>query len=250
MRGPRTRAAHLSERPFTLGMSAGFFGFYAHAGVLCALEEVGLRPEAVAGASAGALIGGLWASGLDGPEIREAVFGVDRGAFWDPGLGLGVLRGQRLDRLLETWMPTRGFADARVPSSFSAYDVLARRTVSLRSGDLIHAMRASASFPGMFHPVRIDGRWLSDGGIADRSGLSGVSDEAFVVHHHLGSRSPWRRRGSPALEAPTRPNTWTLEVDGLPRVTPYRLERGPEAFARALAATRTWLAEPVDRVVR
>jgi NTE family protein len=247
---PMSRAEALAERPFTLGMSAGFFGFYAHAGVLCALQEADVAPIAVAGASAGALIGGLWASGLDATAVREAVFSVDRAAFWDPGLGWGVLRGERLDRLLESWMPTRSFTEARVPASFSAYDVVAQRTTTLAGGDLILAMRASASFPGMFHPVRIDGRWLSDGGIADRSGLSGVPGDAFVVQHHLGSRSPWRRRNSEALLAPSRPNTWTLVVSGLPRVSPFRLEAGAEAFSRAYDAACAWLREPVAEPVR
>ena len=57
------RADWLSEEPFTLLSSAGFFGFFAHAGLLAALEQTGLSPRRVAGASAGALAGGLWAAG-------------------------------------------------------------------------------------------------------------------------------------------------------------------------------------------
>ena len=55
---PKTLRTWLTEAPFTLGMSSGFFGFFAHAGVLAALEEQGLTPRAVAGSSAGALVTG------------------------------------------------------------------------------------------------------------------------------------------------------------------------------------------------
>lgn len=240
-----TRAEALRDQPFTLGLSAGFFGFYAHAGVLQALLDRGLVPTAVAGASAGALVGGLWAAGTPVETLVERLLGLQRPEFWDPAPGAGLLRGQRFDAILDELMPARGFADARVPVTVSAFDIRARRTVTLRRGDLAEAIRASCSFPGLFHPVRIDGRWLSDGGILDRAGLQGVPRGQRVLHHHLASRSPWRRRGSPALQAPERDGLTPLVVDGLPRVNPFRLERGRAAYDRAFAAAGAWLDEPV-----
>src|SRR5690606_39277568 len=66
-----------------------------------------------------------------------------------------------------------------------------------RSSDL--AIHASCAVPGMFHPVRVNGRLMVDGGVTDRAGLSGVPREQRVFYHHVASRSPWRRPGSPAL---------------------------------------------------
>ena len=60
----------LREEPFTLVLSAGFFGFFAHVGFLQALEELELRPQAVIGVSAGALAGGLWSSGMSADELE------------------------------------------------------------------------------------------------------------------------------------------------------------------------------------
>jgi len=60
----RTLRDWLAERPFTLVMSSGFFGFYAHAGVVSVSEEPGLRPARIAGSSAGALVGALWGPGI------------------------------------------------------------------------------------------------------------------------------------------------------------------------------------------
>ena len=54
----------LAEGPFTLAMSSGFFSFFAHTGMLGSLTTAGHVPRAVAGSSAGALVGGAWAAGL------------------------------------------------------------------------------------------------------------------------------------------------------------------------------------------
>ena len=64
----KCRADELREKPFTLVLSAGFFGFFAHTGFLQTLEELELVPDRVVGASAGALAGGLWSAGLSARE--------------------------------------------------------------------------------------------------------------------------------------------------------------------------------------
>jgi NTE family protein len=68
----------LMEEPFALGLSAGFFGFFAHAGMVQALEEEGLWPARAAGSSAGALVAGLWASGRDADAIGAILRGLRR----------------------------------------------------------------------------------------------------------------------------------------------------------------------------
>src|SRR3954467_4624198 len=97
----------LRADPFTLAMSSGFFGFYAHAGFLSVLEDEGLLPARVCGSSAGALVAGLWAAGLSTTQIRERFIALRREQFWDVGVGLGVLRGARFRALLEALLPVR-----------------------------------------------------------------------------------------------------------------------------------------------
>jgi NTE family protein len=87
-------ADELARAPFTLAMSSGFSGFFAHAGMLSALVEADLIPSRVVGSSAGALIGGCYSSGLSTPEIKELLAGLRREDFWDPRLGAGLLAGQ------------------------------------------------------------------------------------------------------------------------------------------------------------
>lgn len=237
--------AWLEQGPFALSLSSGFFGFFAHAGFVSALEEAGLRPARLGGSSAGALVAGCWASGLTAAEIADTFFGLRREDFWDPAPGLGLLRGRLFRRRLEATLGARRIEDCAVPIAVSAWDVLGRRTRVLRRGELAAAIHASCAFPGLFQPVWIDGRPYLDGGIADRPGLQSV-EGGRVLYHHLASRSPWRRRGSPALRVPTREGLQAVVVDGLPRINPYRLERGPEAFAIAREATLRALDRPVE----
>jgi NTE family protein len=159
----------LAEEPFTLALSAGFFGFFAHAGVLSALDDAGLLPERVTGASAGALVGGLWAAGLDACEISGQLTALRREDFWDPGVGLGLLRGELFRERLDAVLPVREFAQCRVPAAISTYDVFERRTRVFTSGLLAPAIRASCTFPGLFQPAWYAGRPFLDGGILDRA---------------------------------------------------------------------------------
>jgi NTE family protein len=235
----------LGEGPFTLGLSSGFFGFFAHAGLMTVLEDEGLLPPRLAGSSAGALVAGLWASGIDGPRLREELHALRREHFWDPRPGLGLLRGRLFRERLDALLPAGTFAACRASLAVSVFDALSRETLVLSSGPLAPALHASCAVPLLFQPVWVGGRPLLDGGIADRPGLEGVAAGERVLHHHLASRSPWRRRGAPSMAVPARAGLISLVIDGLPRVGPFRLEEGPRAFAAARAAAREALGRPV-----
>lgn len=234
----------LSAEPFTLAMSSGFFGFFAHTGVLLALEERGLSPRRVTGSSAGALVGGLHAAGLDAERLREELLRLERAHFWDPGPGAGLLRGARFQAHLERLLPVSTFEACRIPASVSVFDLRSRSTRVLRDGALASALRASCTVPFLFQPVWRDGRPLLDGGILDRPGLADVAPGERVLYHHLASRSPWRRRTSPALAIPERPNLTAFVLPGLPRSGPFALEEGRRALEAARARTRRALDAP------
>jgi NTE family protein len=235
----------LAAEPYTLAMSSGFFGFFAHVGVLAVLEEEGLPPARVCGSSAGALVGGLWAAGLPAARIREELLALRREHFWDVRPGLGLLRGARLRERLEELAPAATFEGCRVPLAVSVFDVVARGTAVLRSGELAQAIQASCALPFLFQPVRIGGRLYLDGGVLDRPGLAGAGEGERVLYHHLTSRSPWRRPASPALRIPQRPGLMPVALDGIPRLGPFRLVRGAEAMGRAAAGMRNALDGPV-----
>ncbi len=239
----------LAEEPFSLGMSAGFFGFFAHTGVMTVLEDAGLHPRRVTGASAGALVGGLWAAGLDAVTLRDELVRLRREDFWDPRPGFGLLAGRLFRERLQQLLPVADFHQARTPVALSVFDLLSRRTRALDSGALAPAIQASCTLPGLFHPTWHEGRPLLDGGILDRAGLAGMPAGERVLHHHLASRSPWRRKNSAALDIPSRPGLVALVIRGLPRVGPFRLEQGIKAFEAARQAAQSALGRSADSVV-
>jgi NTE family protein len=231
----------LAEGPFTLGLSSGFFGFFAHAGVLAVLEEERLAPARVVGSSAGALSGGLWAAGVPAARLREELLALRREHFWDPRPGLGLLRGALFRARLEALLPVGTFEACPRPLAVSAFDLLARRTAVLETGALAPAIHASCAAPLLFQPVRIGRRAYLDGGVLDRHGLAALRGGERVLYHHLTSRSPWRRRGSSALRVPALPSLRAVAIDGLPRLGPFRLGRASEAMDRAAEGLRAAL---------
>ena len=223
----------LREGPFALAMSSGFFGFFAHCGVLTVLEDEGLLPTRLSGSSAGALVTGAWASGLDAVRLRDELMVLERAHFWDPRLGLGLLAGRLFRDKLDALLPTRDFTRCRAPVAISIYELLRLRTRVAEIGDLSAAIHASCALPGLFHPVWIDGAPFIDGGVADLPGLAGIAVGSRVLHHGLG-----RGRARP------RPGLAALRIDGLPRVGPFRLHQGARAFDHARRATQHALQEP------
>lgn len=242
----------LTAAPYTLALGAGFFGFFAHTGVLRALEESGApRPRRVVGVSAGALAGGLWASGMAAREIEEELVRLRRADFWDPGLPLGgLLKGGLFAGKLRSLLDARGVSrieDCPTPFAAVVYELAGRRTQVVSQGSISTAIQASCTVPLMFRPVRHDGRLMVDGGVGDRNARTALADGERALHHALVSRSPWRRvsaRSAVAGDLSSGPGRKVLVIDALPRVSPFRLEHGPHALATAREAMLRWLAAP------
>ena len=243
-----TRADKLRESPFTLALSAGFFGFFAHTGFLRAFEEENLRPHRVVGASAGALAGGLWAAGMPAQKLKEELVELRREDFWDPGLPLGgFLKGRKFDERLRSFLAgldVDDLQDCPIPFSPVVYEVVRRETRALRRGDIVSAIRASCAVPMMFRPVRMGLNVYVDGGLYDRAAVTALMPGESAVMHYLPSKSPWspvvHRNASPGLEKQR-----CLSIRNLPKVSPFHLDRGPEALEMAYRETRLWLHEPL-----
>ncbi len=241
-----TLREQLTQRPFTLSLSAGFFGFYAHAGLVSVLEDEQLLPERLTGCSAGSLIGGLWASGCQINELKDFLFSLKRQDFWDPAFGWGLLSGQRFDQILRDLLGCSLFEDTHIPIQMAVFDLSTRQTRYLDSGDLALAIRASCAFPGLFQPVQIEDQRYLDGGILDRSGMGGIKASEVILYHHLKSRSKIRL-GASVIEQTHRSSTLLeLSIDGLTKVSPFRLHRGQSAFQE----TRNYFQQQLDQPAR
>jgi NTE family protein len=153
-----------------LALGAGSARGWAHIGVLKALAEAGIQPDIVAGTSVGALVGGCYVAGeLDALEefarhlTRRKVLG-----FLDFNFsGSGLIHGQRLRESLEARL--KGVAIESLARRFVsvATEIGTGHEIWLTRGHLADAIRASYAMPGIFKPVRIEGRWLFDGALVN-----------------------------------------------------------------------------------
>lgn len=167
---------------FAVAFGAGGARGYAHVNVVEALDELGIRPAAIAGSSIGALIGACMAAGMTGRDMREHCFSVlgRKSEVWSRVWSLrptslsdvfqGGLRISQFDieRLLKAFMPDclpEIFEELQIPLAVTATDYYGHRELALSSGDLVSALAASSALPGLFQPVRRSGMILVDGGV-------------------------------------------------------------------------------------
>lgn len=247
MSSPVTLRQWLQAEPFTLTMSSGFFSFFAHCGMLSVLEEEGLLPHRVTGSSAGALTAACWAAGMSSKQIRELFFSIRKKDIWDPGIGLGLLKGDKFRQRLRDAVPVQRIEQTPIPLALSVYDRKNKQTHSYSEGDLAALVSASCAVPFMFHPVSYQHNSYLDGGIKDRPGLHPVKQGERVFYHHIVSRSPWRRSADPALQVPVRSNMASLAITGLTRSGPSKLAKGPIAYQQARLATQRALSQVLDK---
>lgn len=224
-------------QPFTLALSSGFFGFYAHVGFLKALEELHLVPSAYTGASAGSIVAAAAARGMTVKETEKLILEVSRKDFWDPFPGFGLLRGQKLQRLLEREIGT-DFKELSKPLRISTFDVSTRTTKVFTSGSLAPAIHASCAVPVMFHPVKIESKYYYDGGIQDKMAIHGIHQDEKILSHYLESsrKDPHAiyefKRDEKSLLA-RKENLLRVQLASLPRAHPFAMNRGPEIIKAA-----------------
>lgn len=154
----------------TIGLALGSGAAHgiAHIGVIRALEENGIYPNVIAGSSIGAVVGGLYATGLTVAKMEKAAleFGKKRISYWmDPSFFRrgGLLKGDKIEQALEELTGPLGFDELRIPFYALASDLVSGKEIVLDKGDLVKAIRASFAIPGIFAPVKINDRWLIDG---------------------------------------------------------------------------------------
>ncbi len=160
----------MARKRIGIALGGGAARGWAHIGVLKALAEMGIRPDIMAGTSIGALVGAAslvdqldplekWVRGLARLDILRLM---------DARLsGGGFMRGDRLMKALSKYVEDRNIEDLSIPFAVVATDLDTGHEVWLREGSLQDAVRASIALPGLFSPVRLNDRWLLDGGLVN-----------------------------------------------------------------------------------
>lgn len=150
-----------------LALGGGFARGIAHIGVLKVLEEENIPIHFVAGTSVGALIGAAYCSGLSIEECEQFAARVRFKHFARWTLSrFGFASSQRMIGFLNTLLKVKTFEDLRIPLAVTATDFSTGEGVVFHSGPLVDPVRASCAYPGMFLPVKINGRLLVDGMLA------------------------------------------------------------------------------------
>ena len=190
--------------------AGGNRGVYAHTGFLLALEQMGIPVSAAAGCSAGAVVGGIAASGTSLMHWADAICRVRREEFWTPDPIRHVVwsmarnRGVGYTGLSDTAAGTaffrrnltaKTFEDCRYPLYMMAINLDRAEKEVFSHGELAPRMMASAAMPILYKPVNIDGRYYCDGALIELAPIDNICCkhglDALIVHQvgqHFGHR--------------------------------------------------------------
>ncbi len=192
------KVAMSSDPTVAVAFGGGGARGLAHIHVIEALDELGVRPVAIAGSSIGAIMGAGMAAGMTGAEIREhtlSTVGKPREVMqriWSlrpPSFGAMVKGGFRvgqfnLERILKAFLPSQlpaDFSGLTIPLSVIATDYYGQCEVVSEHGDLFRALAASAAIPAVFMPVMLDGRVMIDGGIFNPVPFDHLKGKADII---------------------------------------------------------------------
>jgi len=155
----------------------------SHLLMIEALEELGIKPSIISGSSVGAIVGAFYAAGFTSKEMRDilnqlinpkrdSVFDfllksdiVKLFTMFDPQfIKSGFIKGEKFQRFMESNLKVSRFEELNIPLKIVATDYWKKEEVVFDRGELIQAIKASYSLPGLFTPVKIRNRILIDGG--------------------------------------------------------------------------------------
>lgn len=165
-------AFSMTPQPIRVALVLGSGGArgYAHIGVIKILQQAGVPIDLIVGASAGSLIGALYAESADAQRLEDIMLSTDLRSFVDINLKpaqSGIITGSQERRFLENNLKARRFNDLKIKYVAVAAKLLNGQSVALSQGDLITAIQASTALPGLVRPVHLGDMVLVDGGAVD-----------------------------------------------------------------------------------
>ena len=205
-----------------LALGGGGIRGIAHVPVLQVFDDLGIRPTRLAGASMGAVVGALYASGMTARDIRDLVdkyLLVDRSSLREtlqnvphalrlveslsqPALRGGLIKADRFVRYLLEEIGRNAFEELEIPLAVIATDAWTGDEVVHEKGPLKPAIQSSMAVPGIFQAVRVGDRILMDGGVVNQVPYDKVREETdYVIAIDVGNRHEPRSTIPGALES-------------------------------------------------
>ncbi|MFV2004808.1 MAG: patatin-like phospholipase family protein [Gammaproteobacteria bacterium] len=182
--------------------SGGVRGVYAHTGFMRALQEMGIHFDAIAGCSAGAIVGGIMASGTSLDNWTQSLDKMTQQDFWQPDSILKFLHSHLLDKgrgymgLSSTDpalnftinnLSVKTFEECKVPFYSLAISLSDGEKTVFSSGELAPRIVASAAVPILYEPVLIEGDLYCDGALIDFAPTDAIcckhNLDVVLVHH-------------------------------------------------------------------
>ncbi|MFB6257818.1 MAG: patatin-like phospholipase family protein [Flavobacteriales bacterium] len=248
-------------------LSGGAARGITHLGVLEALNEEGVYPEAVSGVSGGAILGALYASGWKPREILEAF--REEKLFKNLQLRFprkGFMSTNRLFDVLEKYLGAKTFSELELPLYVTSTDFKSGEQVVFSEGDLFHALQASSAIPILFKPVEDDHENVFvDGGLVSNlpvEPLSGTCEKLIGVNvNPIGRMEAFPNMFS-MLERTLHLGIWAnvqknvqkcdlfIEPEGLREYNIFNLSKMDEIYDLGYSYTKEFLKERVvDRFI-
>ncbi|MBZ5611008.1 MAG: patatin-like phospholipase family protein [Acidobacteriia bacterium] len=255
-----------------LALGGGFARGIAHIGVLRVLEQNNIPISAIAGVSSGAIVAAAFASGSSADEIEKVALSTKFRdvARWTLNLR-GLAGNDRMAVFLARLLKVNRFEDMKIPLAIVATDLVRGKPVTFRGqGDVVFPIRASCAYPGLFLPLRHEGRLLVDGfvcmevpaeplrelgadrvisvaipnndGIEDYGNMFSVVSRCFQVMSARTEHS-WRKHSSVVLAPAVANMAW----DSFPDAKKL-IKMGEQAALAAIPAIRKWLPETTAAV--
>jgi len=162
----------------------------AHIGVLKVLEEEGIPIDMLAGTSAGAVFGAMYAAGRTIKEMTEFAVYVQKQynfvsgfRYWDFRLPprTGLIKGDGVSKYLRRWVMDKTFDQLNIPLYIIATDLISGEEIVFDRGPVADAARASMSVIGVFEPAQVAGRYLIDGGSVNPVPTQLLADKGISI---------------------------------------------------------------------
>ena len=167
-----------------ISLSGGAARGIAHIGVLQALEEAGIFPTHISGASAGALVGSLYAAGYSPQELMEIVENTSLFNLFQvsaPVLGGGLVDISKIKKILVEYIPDDEFGALKKPFFASVTNMSKGQAEIIHSGPLADVVTASCAIPLLFKPQELYGQVYVDGGLLDNLPIKPLQESCTHV---------------------------------------------------------------------
>ncbi|WP_026897782.1 patatin-like phospholipase family protein [Daejeonella oryzae] len=234
-------------------LSGGGIRGIAHLGVLKVLTEAGLRFEKISGTSAGSIVGALFAQGHDPYEILEVFLKIRLVKYLRPALGTsGLLTLENTRKLFLEYLPHNSFEKLNIPLVITATNFSVSKLTYFSQGELIPAILASSTIPGIFKPIHIDSHLYVDGGVMNNFPVEPLLNDCnFIIGsscnklrdiNQVGGLKKYLSRAATIsinadIEEKSKLCDVMIEPEGLGEITIFEISRAEEIYWRAYEAT-------------